>query len=204
MSSRIGQIRVNKIHDGNVHFAIGRYFTDAIIALFLLIGFVASLYFKWDFLPILSKLGLAWIGSQLATAYVSPDLDLHKSVPKRKWGHFGFLWEPYRLFIAKSHRGILSHGLQPPLKWRRYPKRVFAFKWFGFILGTCTRIVYLISIAIIACIILDWVVGVTLFTDVTLKFILSEIMLWLCVGVCLSDGIHTRYDLLTTKKRRDG
>jgi uncharacterized metal-binding protein len=50
---------------------------------------------------------------------LSPDLDLHKNLARRRWGPLGFIWAPYsKLF---KHRGI-SHSL---------------------VLGPLTRLVYL-------------------------------------------------------------
>lgn len=50
---------------------------------------------------------------------LSPDLDLHKNLARRRWGPLGFIWAPYSKFF--KHRGI-SHSL---------------------VLGPLTRLVYL-------------------------------------------------------------
>lgn len=59
------------------------------------------------------------VGFVAGTYLLSPDLDLHGSRPKKRWGALRILWRPYATLMP--HRG-LSHG---------------------YILGPLTRIAYL-------------------------------------------------------------
>lgn len=56
--------------------------------------------------------GAAMIGYTLSylagTFLVTPDLDLHGSKPKKRWGIFRFLWRPYATLVP--HRSSFSHG----------------------------------------------------------------------------------------------
>jgi uncharacterized metal-binding protein len=47
------------------------------------------------------------VGFLIGTLWLSPDLDVKGSNPKRRWGPLRILWMPYA--YAFSHRGI-SHG----------------------------------------------------------------------------------------------
>jgi len=56
--------------------------------------------------------GAAMIGYTLSylagTFLVTPDLDLHGSKPKKRWGMLRFLWRPYATLVP--HRSSFSHG----------------------------------------------------------------------------------------------
>ncbi len=174
---------VRRRPDGALHLFIGNQITDILLVVAFFV-FVVAL--RWDFWSVVYKLILIFIGSKLALAAMSPDLDLPHSTPLRAWRWLGFLWAPYRVLIAQKHRGIMSHGLNLP---------------FGWLLGTFARMIYLsiivLGIALIGNIILD----TGILTEIVLRFILSEVMLYLLIGVGIADLVHTRIDLLTTKKR---
>ena len=73
--------------------------------------------------------GAAMIGYVLAylvgTFLVTPDLDLHGSKPKKRWGLLKVLWRPYASLVP--HRSSFSHG------------------W---LIGPATRLAYLALLAI--------------------------------------------------------
>lgn len=50
-----------------------------------------------------------WVSASagaLSGLFLSPDLDLNPSRPRRRWGLLGFIWKPYQLI---KHRHWLSH-----------------------------------------------------------------------------------------------
>ncbi len=49
------------------------------------------------------SLPLALVGYTIGWVSLSPDLDLPRSNPKRRWGPFGFIWIPYA--ATHKHRG---------------------------------------------------------------------------------------------------
>ena len=56
--------------------------------------------------------GVAMLGYTLSylagTFFVTPDLDLHGSKPKKRWGALRILWHPYATLVP--HRSSFSHG----------------------------------------------------------------------------------------------
>ena len=69
-------------------------------------------------MPLGAALGFI-AGYLFSLFFLSPDLDLHRSMAKRAWGPLGFIWKPYDWLF--DHRGF-SHSL---------------------LFGTATRLLYL-------------------------------------------------------------
>ncbi len=174
---------VRRRPDGSLHLFIGNWITDILLVVAFFV-FVVAL--RWDFWSVVYKLILIFAGSKLALAFVSPDVDLVHSTPLRAWGWLSFIWYPYRAFVSKKHRGVMSHGLNLP---------------FGWLLGTFARMIYLSIIALGIALIGNIILDTGILTEIALRFMLSEVMLYLLIGVGVADMIHTRLDLLTTKKR---
>ncbi len=174
---------VRKRPDGTLHLFVGNWITDILLVVAFFV-FVVAL--RWDFWSVLYKLILIFAGSKLALAFVSPDVDLVHSTPLRAWGWLSFIWYPYRAFVSKKHRGIMSHGLSLP---------------FGWLLGTFARMLYLSVIVLGVALVGNIIFDTGILTETALRFIMSEVMLYLLIGVGVADMIHTRLDLLTTKKR---
>lgn len=61
----------------------------------------------------------------VGTFLVTPDLDLHGSKPKKRWGLLRVLWRPYATLVP--HRSSFSHG------------------W---LIGPATRLAYLVLLAV--------------------------------------------------------
>lgn len=61
----------------------------------------------------------------VGTFLVTPDLDLHGSKPKKRWGMLRILWRPYATIVP--HRSSFSHG------------------W---LIGPATRLIYLALLAL--------------------------------------------------------
>jgi uncharacterized metal-binding protein len=80
-------------------------------------GFAAGLYVLFE--PSLGEVALFGGTYLLSSLFLSPDLDLHKNLARRRWGPLGFIWTPYSKIF--KHRG-LSHSL---------------------LLGPITRLIYL-------------------------------------------------------------
>ena len=93
---------------GKTHTAVELFLWPGLTA-----GYYALLQPSWEELALFSG---AYLFSSLL---LSPDLDLHKNLARRRWGPLGFIWTPYSKFF--KHRGI-SHSL---------------------VLGPLTRLVYL-------------------------------------------------------------
>ena len=182
--------------DGNIHAYINHYVTDALFVL----AVIALLMLGVDWVSALSKVGLLTLGARLATKFSGPDTDLIHSVNVRAWGNFGWIWAPYREFIAKGHRGLLSHGITAPRSWRRYPRRVLFVKLFGTLIGTGVRTLYLLVLLLVITLSLDWVLGFVLVSDKVIGFVLSEIALYLLIGFATSDLLHVSYDRVTSHR----
>jgi uncharacterized metal-binding protein len=75
------------------------------VELFLLPPFTIGFYFLTTDLKDTALFGVFYL---LSSIFLSPDLDMKKSIPKRRWGPLGFIWFPYSLVF--KHRGI-SHSL---------------------------------------------------------------------------------------------
>jgi uncharacterized metal-binding protein len=192
------EMRVNrtlKIYDGNIHNQVGGYFIDLTFAL---LGVITIIWFRdW---VVLSRLGLVYLGARLGNHMISPDLDLGRSVPKSKWGIISFIWLPYSTFV--KHRSIWSHGIVVPLKWRKHFWKSNLFKTFGFLVGTLVRSIYLSLLVLLLSLTVDWIIGYRLFSALTPQMLLSEITLYLLIGMACSDFAHTRFDLITTKSKQ--
>jgi len=179
-------------YDGTIHYKIGSYFTDFVIAFVALVSVVV-----FRDLFVLSKVGLVFIGAKIANLAISPDLDLRKSVPRRHWGVLGFIWIPYAEVF--KHRSVWTHGFVTPKRFRHNQTVDFLFKSFGFIIGTVGRALYVTVILYVIGIALNWIWGSTLFTDLLSFAVFSEVTLWFVVGMGLSDLIHTNFDKVTSK-----
>lgn len=179
-------IKVKRRSDGEFHWNIAGWLSDIALVLSLCVVILIG----WDWTTV-SKLVLIWIGIRLGTAYTSPDLDLHHSSAKRNWRGLGLIWEPYANLVG-GHRGLLSHGINVPKAWRRYPNRVNLIRWFGWGIGTVVRTLYLISLVTLVTLVLDWVLGFGFFTVGFWKIVLSEISLYIFVGVAIADMIHVK------------
>lgn len=120
----------------------------------------------------LSKVGFA-AGYVVGTFWITPDLDLTTSRPRRRWKLLGVLWLPYAWLF--SHRG-LSHR---PL------------------LGALTRVLYLAALAGLGLWALDrlgyhWQFSVSL----------SRGWLSFFAGLLLADVLHLLLDTLFAKRGR--
>lgn len=188
----MGKILIRKYVDGEIHYSLGVYALSLLSAIAICIGiFVLGLNW-WD---VVSKVGLVFSAGVFATAFVSPDLDLIHSYPKRRWGRLSWIFEPYRLMVG-GHRSFWSHGIEPPRKYRNHKYLVLLFKMFGFLIGTIGRVLYLSIWALLVCLCIDWVVGSWIFTQGVLMFVISEITPYLFIGFVIADAIHVNYDRL--------
>lgn len=178
-------IKINKVHDGYIHAAIGNYLTDMLVVLFAAAAISTQ---SWIWLP---RLAIIWIGSRLATYAVSPDFDISKSVPKRHWGILGIVWEPYSRFF--KHRSFWTHGLYAPKNIHNRAARVL-IALFGFAVGTTLRIAYILALLFIACTIADWAIGISFFKEGFQLAVMSFATPWLAIGFLLSDAIHVNFD----------
>ena len=106
-----------------------------------------------------------------ASLLLSPDLDLARSDPNRRWGALRFLWAPYAALFR--HRGI-SHSL----------------------LGPLTRILYLIALSALAFLPLHFLAGVPLPSSFP-----SEVIPPVLVGVYLPHLLHVGLDRLVALRR---
>jgi uncharacterized metal-binding protein len=153
-------VKVLKIYDGNVHHQIGGYFIDAVAALFAVI--VVVFIRDWW---LLSRVGLVWFAARLGNEFLSPDLDLTRSVPLSKWKGLKWIWMPYSYFL--KHRSIWSHGINVPVQWKKVWWKSTLLKNFGFLIGTLVRSLYLSCIVLFVSFVLDWIIGIRLFTVLT-------------------------------------
>lgn len=114
------------------------------------------------------------LGYIFATYYLSPDMDIFRSGPIRRWGILRFIWLPYSLFF--THRGI-SH----------IP-----------IIGTLTRIGYLLILSII--------ISLIVFRDYRIveEFAMRyrREIIWILLGMFASDTLHALLDKVATWFRR--
>jgi uncharacterized metal-binding protein len=62
-----------------------------------------------SFLLSVPGLPIAGLGCIIGTLWLSPDLDLPKSNPRRRWGILKPIWNPYHKIIP--HRSWLSHSV---------------------------------------------------------------------------------------------
>jgi len=108
-----------------------------------------------------------------ASLLLSPDLDLARSAPARRWGPLRPLWAPYALLFR--HRG-LSHSL---------------------LLGPLTRLLYLGGLAALALLALHHLAGVPLPQRVP-GWLPGPVL----AGVYLSHFLHVGLDRLADLKRR--
>lgn len=113
-------------------------------------------------------------GYIFATYFLSPDMDVFRSGPIRRWGPFRFIWLPYTIFF--THRG-LSHV---PL------------------LGTLTRVGYLfvLSLIISLAIFRDYTRVERLVMEYRYE------ILWVLLGMSVADSMHILLDNLHTRLRR--
>ncbi len=120
--------------------------------------------------------GVLFSGGYLfATYFMSPDVDIYRSGPVRRWRWLSILWLPYSLLF--SHRG-LSHV---PL------------------IGTLTRIAYLGVVALIISLIVVRDTGVI---EVWLRAHRYELF-WVAAGMFVADTLHSLLDgVFTWLKRR--
>ena len=198
MTTDTFKIKKRVKEDGGLHESSAMWIAD-----FLLVSLSATLIFllKLDPWTVLSKLGLMWFGLKLTSLYVTPDLDLNHSRPKRHWGGLGFLWMPYQRIIAQGHRSLLSHGINVPKKWRRYPSRVFLVKCFGWTIGTVVRSLYLLSIVLIVLFSIDWMFDTNIFVSGFFRVAMNDVWLYVWMGTFVSDFLHVRVvDTLTSKR----
>ncbi|MBC7098181.1 DUF2227 family putative metal-binding protein [Candidatus Bipolaricaulota bacterium] len=107
-----------------------------------------------------------------ASLLLSPDLDLARSDPSRRWGALRFLWAPYAALFR--HRGI-SHS---PL-------------------GPLTRVLYLIALSALVFLPLHLLAGVPLPSRFPL-----EIIPPMLAGVYLPHLLHVGLDRLVAGRKR--
>lgn len=119
-----------------------------------------------------SKAGFV-IGYLVGTFWVTPDLDLTKSRPMRRWGRLRLLWLPYAWFFR--HRG-LSHRL---------------------ILGALTRLLYLAVAASFGLLALHWL-G---FRWSLPPLIIAREAISFFAGLVAADTLHILLDTLFTRRR---
>jgi len=119
----------------------------------------------------------------ISTILLSPDIDLHHSIPSRRWKMMKWFWHPYRMFF--KHRG-LSH----------FP-----------IIGTISRLLYVLALVIFLYFV---IVGILSFTHYSHEFIKSsdtvlhqlelrikkEDIFWFVVGAVASDLVHIFWDMV--------
>jgi uncharacterized metal-binding protein len=112
-------------------------------------------------------------GFAFSMVFLTPDLDLVRSRPTRRWGRLSILWRPYaRIF---RHRGVSHHIVWGPL----------------------TRIVYLTALAAAAA------VGIGALLGRPLSFERSHANVWaILAGVYVPNVIHTVTDAIATPHRR--
>lgn len=121
--------------------------------------------------------GMAGVGHTPLTAFslsyvtasllLSPDLDLARSDPNRRWGALRFLWAPYAALFR--HRGI-SHSL---------------------LLGPLTRLLYLAALSALVSLPLHFLAGVPFPSRFP-----SEVVPPVLVGVYLPHLLHVGLDRL--------
>ena len=117
----------------------------------------------------LTIFSLSYVGASL---FLSPDLDLARSDPSRRWGPLRFLWAPYAALFR--HRGI-SHSL----------------------LGPLTRLLYLAALSSLVFLPLHFLAGVPLPSRFP-----SEVIPPVLVGVYLPHLLHVGLDRLVALRRR--
>lgn len=89
--------------------------------LVLLLVFISGFHQgRWDWLPYLL---VGFLSFLLANSYVTPDLDLWHSHPRKAWGKLSFVWAPFAWAI--KHRSWRSHS---------------------FIIGTIIRLAYVLNL----------------------------------------------------------
>ena len=114
-------------------------------------------------------------GFIVATIFLSPDMDLMSSKPKKRWGWLAYLWYPYS--YLSEHRG-LSH----------IP-----------VLGLTIRIVYIGIFAVIVLFALKWT-GVWDFTEkVKLK---PAGVIFILIGAYTADTLHIILDYIYSSIKR--
>jgi len=108
-----------------------------------------------------------------ASLLLSPDLDLARSAPARRWGALRILWTPYALLFR--HRG-LSHSL---------------------LLGPLTRLLYLGALAALSLVALHYLAGVPFPRDFP-HWLPGPLL----VGVYLPHLLHVGLDGLASLRAR--
>jgi uncharacterized metal-binding protein len=83
------------VANGNTHDRVG-----------LMVG--GGLALSAIFLPF-PGLPLMGVGCAVGTLWLSPDLDLPKSNPRRRWGILKSIWNPYHKLVP--HRSWISHSI---------------------------------------------------------------------------------------------
>ncbi len=81
--------------------------------------------------PYAANIALAGLGILLGSIWLSPDLDMARTLPMRRWGPLRVLWWPYAGLFA--HRGVSHHFLLGPLSRVAYASlAVVPVWWLGF------------------------------------------------------------------------
>jgi uncharacterized metal-binding protein len=119
--------------------------------------------------PLLAFLG----GFAFSMIFLTPDLDLVRSRPTRRWGRLSILWWPYAKIFR--HRGVSHHIVWGPL----------------------TRIAYLTLLAAAAA------VGARALFGSPVSFGRPRANVWAIVaGVYAPNVVHTVVDAVATRHRR--
>lgn len=176
-----------KTRDGEIHQSVNFYLADMALALGLVLF---TFGFGWDFWITLERLGCFWLGAKLASFYMTPDLDLYRSTPKKHWGGLAFVWEPYRTFIAKKHRDTWSHGITVPRGYRGI--KYWLFRYFGWMLGSLARLVYLTVIIMLPVFAVAYIYNHTVFIELGLRLLVHWRTAWFVGGVMFADWLHVK------------
>jgi uncharacterized metal-binding protein len=119
--------------------------------------------------PLLAFLG----GFAFSMIFLTPDLDLVRSRPTRRWGRLSILWWPYAKIFR--HRGVSHHIVWGPL----------------------TRIAYLTLLAAATA------VGASALFGSTVSFGRPRANVWaILAGVYAPNVVHTVVDAVATRHRR--
>ncbi len=119
-------------------------------------------------------------GYLVGTFFLTPDNDIYHSLPNKRWKILRFLWKPYTKIF--SHRGI-SH----------YP-----------IIGTVTRLVYLITVFLILFSIFYFILinaypeSKKFFSQIMIdySYLSSPFFISFLIGLFLSEIIHILTDVV--------
>jgi uncharacterized metal-binding protein len=117
---------------------------------------------------------LAFLGGfAFSMVFLTPDLDLVRSRPTRRWGRLSILWWPYAKIFR--HRGVSHH-----IVW-----------------GPVTRIAYLTALAAATA------VGIGALLGRSVSFGEPHANVWaILVGVYVPNIVHTVVDAVATPHRR--